>query len=218
MKKAIALIRVSTDKQGKSGLGLEAQAADIARFNEAEGFELIETFVEVESGKFADAIDKRPQLAAALALAKKMKATLVVAKLDRLTRNVEFGAGLLNRGVQFRIADMPSADNFQIHIMLAVAEKEREMISRRTKAALAAAQARGVQLGCPDKSINAGRQDEAQAFAETLREVVEPLACRSIRQVAAELNARGIVTRTGGKWSLENTRLMINRLNLKEAA
>jgi DNA invertase Pin-like site-specific DNA recombinase len=212
MKTAIAYVRVSTQKQGRSGLGLEAQQAQIAAFAAAEGFEVVQTFVEVETGKGADALDARPQLAAALEAAN--KATLIVAKLDRLTRDVHFGSGLMSRKVAFRIADMPNADNFQIHIMLAVAEKEREMISARTKAALAAVKERGVKLGSP--TGNALQKNRSNAFAEGLRAVVQPIMHLPSRAIAAALNERGITTPTGGAWQSVTVLRLVNRL--QEAA
>lgn len=212
MKTAIAYVRVSTQQQGRSGLGLEAQQAQIAAFAAAEGFTITATFVEVETGKGADALDARPQLAAALAAAN--KATLIVAKLDRLTRDVHFGSGLMSRKVAFRIADMPNADNFQIHIMLAVAEKEREMISQRTKAALAAVKARGVKLGSP--TGNALQKNRSSAFAESLRAIVEPIINLPSRAIAAHLNSNSITTPTGGAWSSVTVLRLVNRL--QEAA
>ncbi|MBR0741180.1 recombinase family protein [Bradyrhizobium liaoningense] len=206
----ISYIRVSTQQQGRSGLGLEAQQADIARFAAASGAEIAAEYVEVETGKGADALESRPQLAAALAHARKIGATIVVAKLDRLTRNVEFGAGLMNRKVNFKVVAMPHADNFQLHLFLALAEQERDVISARTKAALAAAKARGAVLG--NAALAKANADAAQAFAESLREIVEPVLCRSIRQIAAYLNERGIATATGSAWRASNVARLIDRL------
>jgi DNA invertase Pin-like site-specific DNA recombinase len=149
MKAAVAYIRVSTQKQGRSGLGLEAQTADISRFAAAEGYALVETFIEIETGKGADALDRRPQLAAALQAANAANGTIIVAKLDRLARDVHFISGLMVRKVPFRVVELPHADNFQLHLFAALAEQEREMISARTKAALAAARERGQKLGSP---------------------------------------------------------------------
>ncbi|MCK1281328.1 recombinase family protein [Bradyrhizobium sp. 61] len=214
MKTAVAYIRVSTQKQGRSGLGLEAQQAAIAAFAAAERYEVVETFVEIETGKGSDALETRPQLAAAIAQATKLKGTVVVAKLDRLTRDVHFGSGLMSRRVAFRVAAMPHADNFQLHIMLAVAEKERQDISDRTKAALAACKARGVKLGAPNAGQN--KAEAAAAFAESLREVVEPVMCQSSRQIAAHLNARGITTAEGSSWQSAQVIRLIGRLQPKE--
>jgi DNA invertase Pin-like site-specific DNA recombinase len=210
MKTAIAYIRVSTQKQGKSGLGLEAQKAQIAAFAQAEGFEILETLVEIETGKGADALETRPQLATALQIARLTHSTVVVAKLDRLTRDVHFGSGLMAAKVPFRIADMPNADNFQIHIMLAVAEKERQQISDRTKAALQAAKARGQKLGSP--TTPAILKARSSAFAANLRDIVEPLAHLPSRAIASALNAQGVLTATGGAWSSVTVLRLINRL------
>src|SRR5260221_14750805 len=131
---AIAYIRVSTARQGKSGLGLEAQQAALARFAEAEGYNLIQTFKEVETGKGADALDRRPQLAAALKVARKLKSPIIVAKLDRLSRDVHFISGLMSHKTPFIVAERGAdADPFMLHVYAALAEKERAMISRRTK-------------------------------------------------------------------------------------
>ena len=146
----ISYIRVSTGKQAKSGLGLEAQRAAIARFAGAEGLEITGEFVEVETGKGADALDKRPQLAAALAEAKQHKCPVVVAKLDRLSRDVHFISGLMAQKVPFVVTDLGAdVDPFLLHLYAALAEKERALISRRTKEALAAKKAQGKQLGNP---------------------------------------------------------------------
>src|SRR5918998_216583 len=144
----VAYYRVSTASQGRSGLGLDAQREAIARFAEAEGLERIGEHTEVETGKGADALERRPELAAALAAARKAKCPVIVAKLDRLSRDVAFIAGLMAQRVPFIVAELgPDADPFMLHIYAALAEKERRLISARTKAALAAAAGRGKGLG-----------------------------------------------------------------------
>jgi DNA invertase Pin-like site-specific DNA recombinase len=198
VKHAIAYIRVSTQKQGRSGLGLEAQQAAITSFAAAEGFSIAETFVEIETGKGADALETRPQLAAALAAAAACKGTVIVAKLDRLTRDVHFGSGLMARGVSFKVA-----------------EKERELISTRTKAALSAARERGQRLGSPNSCAN--QKNRSVAFAEGLRGIVAPIAHLTSRTIAAHLNDNGVVTPTGGAWSSVTVLRLIDRLNLKLA-
>jgi DNA invertase Pin-like site-specific DNA recombinase len=211
MKTAIAYIRVSTQKQGKSGLGLEAQQSAITAFAAANGFELVETFVEIETGKGADALMTRPQLATALEVARLTGATVIAAKLDRITRDVHFGSGLFMRtDVSFKICDMPHADNFQINIMLSVAQLEREMISTRTKAALAAARDRGQKLGSPTTPTIL--KDRSAAFAASLKAIVEPIRHLSLRAIADTLNAQGIASATGGAWSAVTVSRMINRL------
>ena len=148
---AIAYIRVSTASQGRSGLGIEAQREAIARFAAAEGFEIAAEFIEIETGKGSDALDRRPQLAAALADARRLGAPVVVAKLDRLSRDVAFVAGLMAQRVPFVVAELGvGADPFMLHLYAALAEKERNVIADRTRAALAAAKARGARLGNPD--------------------------------------------------------------------
>jgi DNA invertase Pin-like site-specific DNA recombinase len=200
MKTAVAYTRVSTAGQGRSGLGLEAQQAALTRFAEAEGYDLIETFTEVETGKGADALDKRPQLAAALALAGKYQAPIIVAKLDRLSRDVHFISGLMTHKTPFIVAELGAdADPFMLHLYAALAEKERRLISQRTKDALAAKKAQGVRLG----GLNAGLvrvRDEAKARAEALRPILDELKGQSARAIAAELNARKLPTPSGGAW------------------
>jgi DNA invertase Pin-like site-specific DNA recombinase len=201
MKTAIAYTRVSTVGQARSGLGLEAQQAALARFAEAEGFDLVETFQEVETGKGADALDKRPQLAAALNAARQHGAPIIVAKLDRLSRDVHFISGLMAHKTPFIVAELGAdADPFMLHLFAALAQKERAMISRRTKEALAAAKARGVVLG----GLNAKgirNREEAKARAEALRPILAELAGLSTRAIAAELNRRGISTAQGKPWT-----------------
>ena len=146
----ITYVRVSTSKQGRSGLGIEAQRQSLRQFAKAEGLELIREFVEVETGKGSDALDRRPQLKAALAAAKKLKCHVAVAKLDRLSRDVHFISGLMAHRVPFVVAELGAdVDPFVLHLFAALAEKERSLISTRTRQALAAAQARGVTLGSP---------------------------------------------------------------------
>jgi DNA invertase Pin-like site-specific DNA recombinase len=147
----IGYIRVSTAQQGRSGLGIEAQRATIARFAEAEGYDLLREFVEVETGKGSDALERRPQLTAALFEARKRRCSVVVAKLDRLSRDVHFISGLMAHRVSFLVAELGAdVDPFVLHLYAALAEKERALISARTKSALAAAKARGVALGGPN--------------------------------------------------------------------
>jgi DNA invertase Pin-like site-specific DNA recombinase len=210
MKTAIAYIRVSTQKQGRSGLGLEAQAASIARFVASEGYDLVNTFVEIETGKGADAIEKRPQLATALELARKLKGHVVVAKLDRLSRNVHFISGLMQNKVAFKVVDLPHADNFQLHLFAALAEQEREMISARTIAALQAAKARGVVLG---NAIQAqANADKAKTFALDLSVIVNPIIDLPLRRIAAHLNDAGIATPAGGRWHPQSIARLVSRL------
>jgi DNA invertase Pin-like site-specific DNA recombinase len=200
MKTAIAYTRVSTAQQGKSGLGLEAQQAALARFAEAEGYNLIQTFEEVETGKGADALDRRPQLTAALKVARQHKAPIIVAKLDRLSRDVHFISGLMSHKTPFIVAELGAdADPFMLHLYAALAEKERAMISRRTKDALAAKKAQGVKLG----GLNAGgikKRDEAKERAEALRPIFAELAGMSAREIARILNDRNVPTPGGGPW------------------
>jgi DNA invertase Pin-like site-specific DNA recombinase len=206
--KFIAYYRVSTQKQGQSGLGLEAQESAVMSYLNGGQWELVGSFTEVETGKGADALARRPQLRAALDQCKKMKATLVIAKLDRLARNVHFVSGLIETGVEFVAADMPHANKTMIQIHAVMSEHERDQISARTKAALAAAKARGVVLGAAGaanlKPNIEERQQAAEEFAGKLAGVIEGMKARGLSQRAmcAELNQLGIKTARGGEWSL----------------
>src|SRR6478609_655415 len=201
MKTAIAYTRVSTAQQGKSGLGLQAQMAALTRFAEAEGYRLVETFEEVETGKGSDALDRRPQLSAALKAAQEHNAPIVVAKLDRLSRDVHFISGLMAHRTPFIVAELGAdADPFMLHLYAALAEKERRLISQRTRDALAAKKAQGVKLG----GLNAKgiqNRDQAKARAEALRPILAELEGQSARSIAAEHNARQVPTPNGGGWS-----------------
>jgi DNA invertase Pin-like site-specific DNA recombinase len=219
MQSAIAYVRVSTGRQGRSGLGLAAQQAAIARFAEAEGFDMIQTFTEVETGKGADALDRRPQLAAALKVAKKHSKPsipIIVAKLDRLSRDVHFISGLMAHKTPFIVTELGrNVDPFMLHIHAAVAEQERRRISERTKDALAAKKAQGIALG----GANAGTmrtQAEAQQRAEGLRTVFKELAAlSSARAIAAEMNKRKVKTPSGGQWSAVTVIRIQRRLGLE---
>lgn len=196
----VAYYRVSTDRQGQSGLGLDAQRSAVATFVTGRG-DLVAEFTEIESGRKND----RPQLAAALDLCRQKRAVLVIAKLDRLARSVAFISNLMESGVEFVAVDMPSVNRLTLHILAAVAEHEREMISQRTKAALAAAKARGTKLGNPRPEmarIGAAWVEQSARFRAGLAPLVVSLRQQgmSLRQVAAELNARGIRTMRGRKW------------------
>ena len=157
MDSVVAYLRVSTERQQRSGLGIEAQRAAIARFAETEGLTIVAEFVEAETGKGADALDRRPQLAAALAAAAQRKCSVVVSKLDRLSRDVAFVSGLMAQRVPFIVAELGrDADPFMLHLYAALAEKERRLISERTRAALAAKRANGARLGNPSNIQVAG--------------------------------------------------------------
>lgn len=198
--KVVAYVRVSTDKQGKSGLGLEAQVAAIAGYAASIGADTLATFTEVESGK----INERPELNKALALARKHKAKLVVAKLDRLARNVAFTAAIMDSGVEFIACDNPFATRLTLHILAAVAEHEAAAISARTKAALAAAKARGVKLGSRDNArlvtARNRKTDNAIARAKNIAAVItdiERAGVTTLAGIATALSARGIKTPRG---------------------
>jgi DNA invertase Pin-like site-specific DNA recombinase len=219
--KWISYLRVSTDRQGKSGLGLEAQRTSVTDFLNGGQWKLIKEFVEVESGKRAD----RPQLEAALAACRLHGAKLVIAKLDRLSRDAHFLLGLDKAGVDFVAADMPNANRLTVGIMAMVAEEERRMISTRTKAALAAAKARGTKLGGNRgvkptakmrQQAHAVRQQRADARAADIGPTVKALqaaGATSLRALADGLNAQGIPTARGqGTWSAVQVARVLERL------
>ena len=216
----VAYLRVSTDKQGISGLGLEAQRAALHAHVSGRG-ELVAEFVEVESGTN----NARPELQRALQEAKRKGAVLVIAKLDRLARNVAFIAALLEAGVDIEAADLPHANRFVMHIMAAVAEEEARAISARTKAALQAAKARGVALGAHNPAVREGleagqersiatRKGKANAHAATVAPILEDYQRKglSLRQMAEELNARAIPTARGGQWHATTVRNTLQRV------
>lgn len=217
MTKAVAYLRVSTDKQGKSGLGLEAQREAVARYVAANGVDLIGDHIEVETGKGANALSKRPELVAALATAKREKAGLIIAKLDRLARNVHFISGLMETGVEFAVADMPNADRFQLHLFAALAEKEAEVISQRTKAALAAAKDRGTELGKHGKVLAARNQAEAMDRLEPIAADLLALKAEglSVRKMVEALNSRAIPSPAGGKWHPASLHKALARLEAR---
>jgi DNA invertase Pin-like site-specific DNA recombinase len=210
----------STARQGRSGLGIEAQRAALARFAEAEGYEVAREFVEVETGKGSDALERRPQLTAALSEARKRGCSVVVAKLDRLSRDVHFVSGLMAHRVQFLVAELgPDVDPFVLHLYAALAEKERALISERTKRALAAAKARGVNLGGPklpeareiaQQSIKAHADQHAANVLPIIREA-QRAGATSLRDIAEVLNARGIATARGGRWHATSVKNVLDR-------
>jgi DNA invertase Pin-like site-specific DNA recombinase len=213
----VAYIRVSTARQGRSGLGLEAQREAIETFAAAEGFEIAKTFVEIESGKGSDALAKRPQLAAALRAARKLKAPIAVAKLDRLSRDVAFIAGLMSQRVPFIVTALGrNVDPFTLHIYAALAQQERRMISERTKAALARAKARGVKLGYqPTADAN---KAAAAARDAALRPVLVEFAGKSYADIAQTLDARSIAAPRGGRWNAMTVMRTVKRLGLRSAS
>src|SRR5271170_3212478 len=221
MRQVVSYIRVSTERQGKSGLGIEAQRAAVARFVEAEGCELQGEFVEVETGKGADALDRRPQLAAALAAARKAKAAVLVAKLDRLSRDVVFISDLMARRVPFIVAELGAdCDPFMLHLYAALAEKERHLIAERTRAALASKKAQGAQLGnrtnLPEASAKGADANRAaaDAFAANVLPIIrqiEASGVRGFRAIAEALNARGVRTARGGTWHATTVRNLAMR-------
>lgn len=204
----------STGKQAKSGLGLEAQIEAIRAFAKSEGYKLTGTFEEHESGKGADALDRRPQLAAAIKAAKKASGPVIVSKLDRLSRDVHFISGLMMHKVPFIVTELGSdVDPFVLHLFAALAQKERALISARTKEGLKAAKARGTKLGGWRAGSEASKR-QASELAERMRPILAELAhLPSARQVAAELNRRGIKSATGGQWSSKTITRLRERLN-----
>src|SRR5881392_2946155 len=199
-KQIIGYIRVSTARQGRSGLGLEAQRDALARFAAAEDLEIVAEYVEVETGKGSDALDRRPELAAALADARRLKCPVIVAKLDRLSRDVHFISGLMAHKVPFIVAELGTdADPFMLHLYAALAEKERSLISQRTREALNAAKARGVVLGNPRLDDVRGRavastKAEADRFAKNILPIIREIQASGVtsqRGIARALNARG---------------------------
>jgi len=221
MQQAVAYYRVSTARQGRSGLGIEAQRDVVTRFAAAEGFELTAEFIEVETGKGSDALDRRPQLAAALATGRQKKCPVIVAKLDRLSRDVAFISGLMAQRVPFIVAELGvDADPFMLHLYAALAEKERRLISERTRAALAARKARGATLGNrtnAEEALARGRRSlraEADAFAAHVMPVIVSLKAAGVtelRGLAAALNGRGVRTARGGQWHVSNVRNLLRR-------
>ena len=221
MQQAIAYYRVSTARQGRSGLGIEAQREAVTRFAAAEGFDLTAEFVEVETGKGNDALDRRPRLAAALATGRQRKCPVIVAKLDRLSRNVAFISGLMAQRVPFIVAELGrDADPFMLHLYAALAEKERRLISERTRAALAARKAQGARLGNRRNAAQAAAAGhraltaEADAFAANVLPIVNSLRATGVtdlRGLARALNDRGVRTARGGRWHVSNVRNLLNR-------
>jgi DNA invertase Pin-like site-specific DNA recombinase len=217
----ISYIRVSTGKQGRSGLGIEAQREAIARFAATEGREVLAEFVEVETGKGNDALDRRPKLAEALAKAKKAEAPVLVAKLCRLSRDVAFISGLMAQRVPFIVAELGAdADPFMLHIYAALAEKERALIAARTRAALAQKKARGALLGnrtnLPDAQAKgvAANREAADAFAANVLPIVRQIqasGATTYRAIAAALNNRGVRTARGGSWHDSTVRNLLAR-------
>jgi DNA invertase Pin-like site-specific DNA recombinase len=216
----VGYIRVSTTQQGRSGLGIDAQRAALARFAEAEGCRLVREFVEVETGKGSDALDRRPQLTAALAEARKQRCAVVVAKLDRLSRDVHFISGLMAHRVRFIVAELgPDVDPFVLHLYAALAEKERALISERTRRALAAAKARGVVLGgsqlakaraMAQENIAATADQHAANVLPVIREA-QRAGVTTLRAIADVLNARGVRTARGGQWYASSVKNVLAR-------
>ena len=228
MEAAVAYYRVSTRQQQRSGLGIEAQRATVARFTEAEGLTIIAELVEAETGKGADALDRRPQLAAALAAARTAKCSALVSKLDRLSRDVAFVAGLMAQRVSFIVAELGrDADPFMLHLYAALAEKERRLISERTKAALAIRKATGTKLGNPINIREAGSSGRASLIAsadESARSLLPLLrALRAegtitIGGVTRALNERKIPTARGSRWHVSSVANLLARARKLEVA
>ena len=225
----VAYLRVSTDKQGRSGLGLEAQREALGRFCAAEGFGLGAEYVEVESAKGADALERRPQLSVALAHARRVGSAIVVAKLDRLSRDVAFISSLMVQRVPFVVCELGiNVDPFMLHIYAALGEKERTMISQRTRAALAAAKARGVKLGGdrgyrpthgPDSALatqarKLAADHAAHGIAGTLEHLRASLGHNaSLHALAAGLQAQGVSKPRGGSaWTATDVRRALARI------
>lgn len=227
--KIVSYLRVSTRQQGVSGLGLDAQRLAIDTYAVRRQATVIQTFTEVESGK----VNARPELTKALHLAKVTGATLVIAKLDRLSRNAAFLLALRDSGVHFLATDMPDANDLTVGIMALVAQQEREAISRRTTEALAAAKARGVRLGNPNGAAALKRAAKgnaaslevickaADSHAKNLQPVITALAAEgmtSLGAVAEALNERGMLAPRGGRWHKSSVRNLLDRLGAHAAS
>ena len=209
----IAYYRVSTNKQGRSGLGLDAQRGAVARYlNQVDGH-LVEQYTEIESGK---QYTNRPELDAALQECRRCRATLLIATLDRLARNVHFISGLMETRVPFVAVDMPNASPFELHIRAAMAEEERRRISKRTKDALAAAKARGVKLGNPELDrINDKRISRADEFAASMAPIIAKLEAEGytgVESLRDELNHRDVPTARGGSWHVPTVHRLLKRI------
>ena len=207
----VTYFRVSTDKQGRSGLGLDAQRDAVTQFLAARAATVIAEYLEVESG----GKDDRPKLQEALAACQRTRATLLIAKLDRLARSVSFVAGLMDGDVDFVAVDMPHASRFVLHIMAAVAEHERQIIGERTKAALAAAKARGVRLGVNGALLAERHKAEAIEYARRMGpafSAAHEAGARTVRQIAERLNEMGVPSRQGGQWHPANVARTVRRL------
>lgn len=212
----ISYLRVSTSRQGESGLGLEAQRAAVEQYLRGHAAIPLAEYVEVESGKSGS----RPVLDRALAHCRRERATLVIAKLDRLARNVAFVSSLMEARTEFVACDAPYANRLMIHILAAFAEHEREQIAARTRAALAAAKARGVKLGSHGAVLAHQRREEAQVRAEALRDSVTQLAGQqmTLAQIASALNEAREATRDGAPWSPTTVQRVLRRLDLRQPA
>ena len=213
MSRYISYYRVSTNKQGESGLGLQAQQSSVRQFVTSRSGDLIAEFTEVESGKLAT----RPILQEAIAQCRRHKAVLVIAKLDRLARNVAFVSSLMEAGIEFVAVDAPYANRLMLHILAAVAENEREQISQRTKAALAAAKARGIRLGSYGQALAVQHKKSAAEWAEHLRpQLVDSLRLGNCTLAAHAdyLNQLGLRSREGGRFHPASLSRIMARLEL----
>jgi len=223
---AVAYYRVSTKRQGRSGLGLEAQREAVTRFAAQEGFELVAEYTEIETGKGSDALEQRPHLAAAIEKAQRLGAVVMVAKLDRLSRDVHFISGLMRNRVRFVVTELGAdADPFMLHLYAALAEKERSLIAQRTRDALAAAKARGVKLGSPKgaehlkgrgnreavEAVIQGAQDRAKMLAGVLEEL-RTQGITTANGIAKALNHQGVATARGGQWTARSVLNVLERL------
>lgn len=209
----VVYTRVSTGKQQASGLGLEAQQEAIERYAARTGQPIIATFTEIESGAVRD----RPQLAAALDLCRRKKAVLLIARLDRLSRSLAFIAQLLEAGVDVRAADVPEANRLTLQLLAVFAEHERTIIRERTRAAMAAAKARGIVLGRNGAVLAAEHKRLAAAFAETVRPQVEAVVAAgatTTRQIADGLNDMGVASREAGRWHHSGVSRLLSRLDI----
>ena len=211
--KFVAYYRVSTTGQGESGLGLDAQRVAVqAYLATSPDAELVTEFTEIESGKKKN----RPELTSAIQICKRQKATLIIAKLDRLARNVHFISGLMESSVNFVACDNPHANRLMVHMLAAFAEHEREMISQRTKDGLLAAKARGVVLGVAGKDRARENRAEADQHAQKIAEIVRSIPCElrcTITDLTRELNARAIPTAKGGRWHRQGVYRLLDRLS-----